>query len=183
MKKAISLCMTLVLLCAVSISAFAATGYTKEELITKINATGGGASAAQKADAINVVNAMTTAGAAQVDAEAVKAEAKMLKSKMDAGTATPADVEATAKAISTAAGPELTLNVKDVTVDTASGVITAKLSATIGNTVIVDKAVSIDVKPDPAPPVVNNPAVVIKSTGTAVGTVFAVAALSIVAVL
>ena len=101
MKKLISVALVLVLALALSVSAFAATNYSRDQLTGMINSNNI-ATASQKALALQVVNEMIDAQIAAVDADIIKAQAEGVRTKVNAGTLSAADVDAAINAINAA---------------------------------------------------------------------------------
>lgn len=184
MKKLISVALVLVLALALSVSAFAATNYSHDQLTGMINGNNI-ATASQKALALQVVNEMTDAQIAAVDADIIKAQAEGVRTKVNAGTLSAADVDAAIKAINAALGSDVKVALSDLAIDTAKGTVTAKVTATIGGKAVVTNAsVAGDWKVNSSSttttPVTTG---VIKSTGSNLQTAATVVALAVVGVL
>lgn len=184
MKKLISVALVLVLALALSVSAFAATNYSRDQLTGMINGNNI-ATASQKALALQVVNEMTDAQIAAVDADIIKAQAEGVQTKVNAGTLSAADVDAAINAINAALGSDVKVSLSDLAIDTAKGTVTAKATATVGGKAVVTNAsVAGDWKVNSGSttttPVTTG---VIKSTGSNLQTAATVVALTVVGVL
>lgn len=184
MKKLISVVLVLVLALALSVSAFAATNYSRDQLTGMINGNNI-ATASQKALALQVVNEMTDAQIAAVDADIIKAQAEGVQTKVNAGTLSAADVDAAINAINAALGSDVKVALSDLAIDTAKGTVTAKATATVGGKAVVTNAsVAGDWKVNSGSttttPVTTG---VIKSTGSNLQTAATVVALAVVGVL
>ncbi|MEG2021234.1 MAG: hypothetical protein RR087_05625, partial [Oscillospiraceae bacterium] len=109
MKKFMSTVLVLAIAAAMSVSAFAAkaTGYTKDEMksLLDANATKYLISAAEVAEAKASVDAMTDAAVAKVDVVQVKTAAEPTLNKKVAGTLTVADLKAAETAVNAVLAP------------------------------------------------------------------------------
>lgn len=184
MKKLISVALVLVLALALGVSAFAATNYSRDQLTGMINGNNI-ATASQKALALQVVNEMTDAQIAAVDADIIKAQAEGVQTKVNAGTLSAADVDAAINTINAALGSDVKVALSDLAIDTAKGTVTAKATATVGGKAVVTNAsVAGDWKVNSGSttttPVTTG---VIKSTGSNLQTAATVVALAVAGVL
>lgn len=184
MKKLISVALVLVLALALGVSAFAATNYSRDQLTGMIKGNNI-ATASQKALALQVVNEMTDAQIAAVDADIIKAQAEGVQTKVNAGTLSAADVDAAINTINAALGSDVKVALSDLAIDTAKGTVTAKATATVGGKAVVTNAsVAGDWKVNSGSttttPVTTG---VIKSTGSNLQTAATVVALAVAGVL
>lgn len=123
MKKVISMMMVVAMICLMAIPAMAAA-QTKADLINEVKAK---APAEYQSQAIATIENMTEEQAAKVDVPAVKAEAKALKAKLDAGTLTNADIETARANVEAKTGVAIAVS----NINISGGKVTATVTATV----------------------------------------------------